>query len=155
MSPSWKATFAAGAAAGVLDFAFACVYSWALGGTARGVALSVASGLLGREARAGGPAIVALGVALHFLIATTAAGVFVLAARRLRLLTGRPVLAGLLYGAAVYFFMAFVVVPLSAAPQGSPTLLRRAVMLAGHLVFVGLPISLVARRILRRAGSGT
>ena len=148
MSRPWRATLAAGAAAGVLDFAFACVYSWALGGTPVRVAQSVAAGLLGRDSYAGGAATAVLGVLLHFFIATSAAGVFVLASRRLRFLLERPWLAGVLYGAVVWFVMAFVVVPLSAAPQGSPTLLRRAIMLGGHFLFVGLPISLVARRLL-------
>lgn len=149
MSPAVRATLLAGLWAGSLDFAFACVYSAVLGGTPVRVAQSVAAGLLGRDAYAGGATTAALGVALHFTIATGAAAVFVLASRRLRFLVERPVAAGLLYGAAVYFFMAFAVVPLSAAPQGSPTLLRRAVMLGGHLLFVGLPIALVARRALR------
>ena len=148
MKANLRATLAAGATCGTLDFAAACVYSAVLGGTPVRVAQSVASGLLGRESFDGGAGSAALGVLLHFFIATSAAGVFVLASRRIRFLLARPWLAGILYGAAVYFFMAFVVVPLSAAPPGSPTLLRRAVMLGIHLLFVGLPIALVARRML-------
>jgi len=59
----------------------------------------------------------------------------------------RAVLFGLLYGVAVYFFMNYLVLPLSAVAR-SPFhfgLFLNGVI--GHALFVGLPIALYARRI--------
>ena len=68
----------------------------------------IASGALGRSAFQGGLVTAALGAAFHFSIAWAAAGVFVFATRRLEILKTHAVPAGLLYGAAVYFFMNYL-----------------------------------------------
>lgn len=139
--------FIAGLIAGVLDLTAACVYSWARAGvTPVRVFHSVASGVLGPSAFTGGAKAAALGVALHFLIATTWAAVFYVASRRIRFLINQPVVAGLIYGVVVYLFMNFVVLPLSAVT-------RRPVPLSGRIYgaliimfFVGLPIALIVRQ---------
>ena len=79
----------------------------------------IASGALGQSAFQGGLATAALGAAFHFSIAWVAAAVFMLASRRLEILKARAVLAGLLYGAAVYLFMNYLVLPLSAVAAGT------------------------------------
>ena len=104
---------------------------------------SIASGLLGRAAFDGGLATAALGLFLHFFIATTAAAVFVGASRFLPLLVRQPAPCGLAYGVAVYFFMKYVVLPLSAVARIGP--FEPAAMI-GHALLVGLPIALLARR---------
>jgi uncharacterized membrane protein YagU involved in acid resistance len=73
-----------------------------------------------------------------------AAAVFVLASRRLETLKTHAVLAGLLYGAAVYFFMNYLVLPLSAVAAGTFQLGLLLNGVIGHALFVGLPISLFA-----------
>ena len=103
---------------------------------------SVATGVLGRAAFSGGASTAVLGLGLHFLIATGAAAVYYLASRRIALLREQPLLAGPLYGIAVYLFMNRVVIPLSAArPQ--PLTLKMAAI---HVACVGLPIALAVRR---------
>ena len=105
----------------------------------------IASGALGKSAFRGGLATAALGAAFHFSIAWVAAAVFVLATRRLETLKTHAVPAGLLYGAAVYFFMNYLVLPLSAVAAGRFQLgLLNGVI--GHALFVVFPISLFARR---------
>ena len=112
---------------------------------------SIASGLVGREAAVrGGFVTAALGMLLHFFIATTAAAVYVAASSKLRLLLERSVACGLAFGVAVYFFMKEVVVPLSAARPIPFTWAG----LVGHALLVGLPIALVARRSLGNASQG-
>ncbi len=107
---------------------------------------SVASGLVGREAAVrGGLPMAALGMLLHFFIATTAAAVYVAASSRLRMLLEHAVPCGLAFGVAVYFFMKEVVVPFSAA---RPISFKWA-GLVGHALLVGLPIALLARHGLR------
>jgi len=107
---------------------------------------SVASGLLGRAAYRGGLATAALGMFLHFFIATTAAAVYVGPSRKWPLLVRRPVPCGLAFGTAVYFFMKYVVLPLSAVSRLTP--FEPAAMI-GHAFLVGLPIALFAS--LRRS----
>lgn len=111
---------------------------------------SVASGLLGREAYGGGFATAALGLFLHFFIATTAAAVYVAASGRAPLLVRGAVPIGLVFGVAVYFFMKYLVLPLSAVPRLTPFDPRAMI---GHAFLVGLPIALFARRGSRPPGS--
>jgi len=76
-----------------------------------------------------------------------AAAVFVLATRRSEILKTHAVLAGLLYGTAVYFFMNYLVLPLSAVAASTFHLGLFLNGVIGHALFVGLPISLFARRV--------
>jgi hypothetical protein len=136
-----------GLVAGTLDLTAACVTSWfrAGAGPVR-VMQSVASGLLGAESYTGGPRTAALGVALHFLIATVATAVFYFASRKLRFMVEHPITAGLLYGVAVYLFMNFVVLPLSAFPQRTaPPLSGRSIGLLVIMFCIGLPIAAIVR----------
>ena len=99
-----------------------------------------------KSAFQGGLVTAALGAAFHFGIEWMAAAVFVLASQRLQVLKAHAVPAGLLYGAAVYFFMNYLVLPLSAV---APARFQLGLFLngvIGHALFVGLPISLFARR---------
>ena len=106
----------------------------------------IASGLLGPSSFEGGLSTAALGTVFHFFIAFVAATVFVLAARRLPILNSRPIASGLLYGIAVYFFMNYLVLPLSAVTPSPFSLGMLLNGVIGHAVFVGLPIALYARK---------
>ncbi len=135
----------AGAIAGLLDIA-AAIIIWALRGAQPiRVLQGVASGLLGRAAYSGGIPTAALGLLLHFFIATTVAAVYYAASRKWRRLAQQPALFGPLYGVAVYLFMYRVVLPLSAFP-GRPLPLGMALlMVAVHITCVGIPIAWVVR----------
>ncbi len=142
---------AAGLLAGVMDITAACVTAWALRGISPvRVLQSVASGLLGAISFQGGAKTAALGLALHFLIATTAAAVFYAASRKLSFLMRQPVMSGIAYGIAVYLFMNLVVLPLSAAHPRYTTL-GVIVQLIVHMLCVGLPISLAVQRFSKAA----
>jgi len=140
----------AGLTAGVLDLTAATVASIANGGTFERVLRSIASGWLGKAARDGGAGVLALGFATHFLIATLWAALYVLLSRRFKVLIERPWIAGPLYGLFVYVCMYRVVMPLSAIATAPPVRLQA---IAIHLTCVGLPIALVASRILRARSS--
>jgi len=146
-SKTYRAIFWAGLIAGTLDITAACISSWLRGGvTPLQVLRYVAGGLLGPQARQGGMGTAALGLALHFLIATTWAAIYYAASRKLTVLVRRPVLCGLLYGIPVWCVMNLVVVPLSALPRVTFTL--SGVLIGGTILMVciGLPIALVVRR---------
>lgn len=133
-----------GVVVGVVDLAYAIlVYS-----PRRPILIPqhIASGVLGMKSFSGGTASAALGVVLHFVISIGAAAVYYVASRKLRFLVHRPVTCGLVYGAAVYLVMHFVIIPLSAAaPSGLP-LTYKVVEFFEHWVAVGLPIALSVRR---------
>src|SRR5262249_36337742 len=96
----------------------------------------------------GGVATALVGVGVHFLIAFSAATVFTVTASRLRPLRDAFVPAGLAFGVAVYFFMNYVVIPLSAIPPSPFSLPLFVNGVVGHAFFVGLPIAYYAHRHL-------
>jgi len=142
----------AGAVAGTLDLTGAIVVSW-LRASVEPVRVmqSIAAGLLGAASYTGGAGTAVLGVALHYMIATSWAAIFYLASRRVKFLSERWALAGPIYGIGVYAFMNFVVLPLSALPppKNPPTLTGRLIGLSLIMFCIGLPIA----AIVKRAGS--
>lgn len=141
------AIFWGGLAAGVLDITAAFV-RW---GHPVGILKGIASGLLGPRAFQGGSGTAILGLGLHFLIAFSAAAVYYAASRKLDFLIQRAVLWGFLYGIAVYMFMSWIVVPLSAFPKSKAPFSLTAVALSvlTHMFCVGLPIALAVRHYSR------
>jgi hypothetical protein len=146
-SRAFRAILWGGLMAGVFDIIFAFVFYSLKGSTPLRILRSVASGLLGADAPKGGLGTAALGLVLHFVIAFGAAAVYYAASRGLKVLVRRAVVCGLLYGVAVYLFMNFVVLPLSAIPF-KPTYPLDVLLigLAGHMLLIGLPIALAVRR---------
>jgi uncharacterized membrane protein YagU involved in acid resistance len=106
---------------------------------------TIASGVLGMKSYGGGMASAGLGVFLHFVIALGAATVYYLASRKLPFLVRRAFIGGIIFGALVYLFMHFVVLPLSAVPPGHTRFVYQAFEFVEHWFCVGLPISLSVR----------
>jgi len=106
----------------------------------------IASGLLGPSSFRGGLVTAAMGTVFHFCIAFAAAAVYVLASQQITVLKSRAVLFGVLYGVAVYFFMNYAVLPLSAVGRSPFSLGLFLNGVIGHAVFVGLPIAFYARK---------
>lgn len=141
-----QAIFWGGLVAGVLDATDGVIAYGTQGLNPIQVLQYIASGAMGKSAFQGGIASAALGAAFHFLIAWVAAVVFVFASQPVRALKTHAVPAGLFYGAAVYFFMNYLVLPLSAVANSTFQLGLFINGVIGHALFVGLPISLFARR---------
>ena len=136
-----------GLIAATCDITYAVGYSAWRGVAPMRILQSVASGLLGKPAFDGGAATAVLGLCLHYAICIVAAAVYWHAARRLAWLTGHAVPAGLAFGLAVYGFMNYVVLPLSAFPFPlHPAALTVVTGLLVHMVGVGLPIALCTRK---------
>lgn len=145
-SNAYRTTLLAGLIAGTLDITAACITSTLRGGTPLRVLRYVAGGLLGPEAFAGGLGIAALGLLLHYCIATTWAAVYYAASRKLTLLVRQPILCGLLYGIVVWCVMNLVVLPLSALPKATFTLSGVLIGATILMFCIGLPIALIVRR---------
>lgn len=151
-----RATLWGGLLAGLADAIYPTLYYGWQGVSPVRVWQSVAAGLLTRErAVAGGIPTAALGLVIHFFIASTAAAVYVLASRVWPVLVRRAVLCGSLYGLWVYVFMNSVVIPLSALPPRRASWIQPTLTfflgLVVHMFGVGLGISLPARREALRA----
>ena len=113
----------------------------------------IAEALIGPASQRGGAATAALGLLMHFAIATFWTAVFYLASRRFPVLVARPLVFGPLYGALVFVLMYRVAIPLVLAlnalylaefdPAVPPLRVRQLVV---HLLCVGLPIALAVAR---------
>lgn len=145
---------AAGVVTGFVDGLFAiglgCLYGAACAPvrTFQGIA----AGLLGRDtALAGGAATFVLGLVLHVFIATgwaTLYGVLYQSWPRLRQLTGTVTglaVAATVCGMLVWVAMNRLIVPLSFARPATPFTEIWWVLLLGHPLFVGLPITAIVR----------
>jgi hypothetical protein len=153
---SFVTTLSIGLLAGTLDITDNLIFNQWRGITPTMVFRYLASGLIGvKAARAGGLASVVLGVAIHYTIALIWTVLFYAASRKLPILSRRPVLSGLIYGGAIYLFMNFIILPLSAVPhpRSAITLASRINGVLALLLFIGLPISLLVRRSLTQAKS--
>jgi hypothetical protein len=146
-----RAIAAGGLVVGVLDLADALIFFGLRGAAPMRICQSIASGLLGRAAFDGGWTTAALGVVLHFVIATLIVAVLVLAAQRLPSLARQPWIVGPIYGVVAFLVMNLVVVPLSAAngsfPQGAG--LVNGILI--HIFGVGVPAAFAARASSRTA----
>ncbi len=138
-----------GLVAGSFDITYACTF-WYLkrGVLPSRVFQSVASGLLGDASFTGGWRTAALGLALHYFIATSMAVTYYLFARRWSDLWEKPFVYGPMYGVLLYGIMNYIVVPLSAANPGSRNLLWVLLSIAVHAFLIGTPCAIFARRAM-------
>ena len=146
MSRTSRAVLQAGLTCGGLDITAALVVYGSFGLRPIRLLQGIAAGLLGRRAFEGGLATAFLGLLCHFLIAFSAAAVYVAMSRRFSFLVRHAVASGVLFGIAVYFFMNRVVVPLSAAVKYPFSVEGMIIGVVIHIFCVGLPISLTVRR---------
>jgi hypothetical protein len=144
------AIFWGGLIAGVLDLIYAVASVTLRGYPAIVLPQAIASGLYGMNSFKGGIPTAITGVALEFLITFVATAVYYVASRRLTFLVRQAVLWGLIYGVAIYLFMNFVVVPLSAAPKFDHTWASRAGDFVVHMLFIGLPMAFSVRHYSAR-----
>jgi len=147
LSPAKAIAFGA-LTVGTLDILDAFIYFYIRSG-ARPMRIlqGIAAGLLGRTAAIqGGVKTAALGLALHFLIATCIVTVYFLASRVIPVLRRRTLICGVIYGPMVWAFMNYVVIPHSATGGGgtpvTPVLINGLLI---HIFGVGLPSALFAR----------
>jgi uncharacterized membrane protein YagU involved in acid resistance len=146
-----KAILIGGLIAGVLDITYACIF-FGLRSHVTPIRIfqSVARGARGQQAFQGGLKTAALGLFFHFLIALTAAAVYLLASRVLRVMVTQPVVCGILYGLCVYLFMYGLVMRYSKIQSTTlPWSYPWAVLIPNlliHMFGIGLPIALAVRR---------
>ena len=139
-----------GLLAGALDITAAFVVYGMFGARPIPILQGIAAGVLGPRSSQGGYATAALGLFFQFVVAGGAASVYYVIARIFPSVLQHAVMAGIVYGPVVYFFMNRVVVPLSSARKFPFSMKMMLIGLAIHIVCVGLPIALAARRCAER-----
>lgn len=135
-----------GLTCGVLDITAALVVYGYLGAKPLRLLQGIAGGLLGPRTYNGGIATALLGLLCHFVIAFSAAAIYVAGSRLAPFLVRHAVISGALYGVVVYFFMNRVVVPVSAATKFPFSFKMMIIGVVIHIFCVGLPIALAVRR---------
>ena len=143
--------------AGTLDILSAFVFAGMAGMTPMGVLQFVASGPFG-DAPTETPGWAAAGLAVHYAIMACMAAAYMIAAGRYPALLRRPILAGSLYGFALWILMYWIVRPLrwpalwlpaAYATKTAPEIAWRVGnALFSHCLLVGIPIALIAARHL-------
>jgi len=140
-----KASLTGGLIAGTVDIvAAALVYHV----DPRRILQSVAVGVLGRGSFQMGLHSVLTGAFWQVVISLGAAFIYCAAATRLNVLRRRPLVCGLLFGAACNLFLFFIVIPLSAAKQGVIGSYGFNMNLLLNTLLFGTPIAYAARRLL-------
>lgn len=148
---AFRAVLMIGCTVWLLDGAAAVITAYARNGVPPDrVFKYISSALMGMPAFSGGPAVILLGVFLHFLVALGWGALFFFAYPRLRFLQGNKWLIGCLYGLFVWVMMSLVIVPLTQVPQAKFNLQGAAVGWVVHMLCVGLPIVLITRGWYRR-----
>jgi uncharacterized membrane protein YagU involved in acid resistance len=136
-----------GLIAGVLDSIDGVVaYYLASGFNPIQVLQFIASGLYGAAAFQKGLFSAFVGLVAHFFIAFVVAGIYVGASRAWPVLRIHAIGWGLVYGAAVFLVMNFLVLPHTAVVRSALSMPMFLNGILGHALFVGLPIGLAARR---------
>lgn len=146
-SSAWRNVITGGLVMGTLDLIFACSF-WSLshGVPPMRILQSIAAGVQGTAAFAGGVSSALLGAACHYFIATTMVLAYYLVGARFATLLQHPVRYGLPYGLLLYATMTWLVVPLSNAPTpkaSNPTWTIASIVM--HLI-LGVICAWYARR---------
>lgn len=137
--------------AGTLDILSALLLALSRNLPVQSMLKAIASGVLGAPAFRGGTGTAALGLGLHFAIMLGIATAYWLLLSERAIARSVPIVAGAMFGVAVYAVMNLVVLPLSLIafkPSYAPMVLLRDLTI--HIAFVGIPIALVMRAMLQK-----
>lgn len=110
----------------------------------------ISSGVFGKAAFSGEPAMAWWGLLFHYLIALTWSFVFFVIYPKIPGLSKHPVATGLVYGLLVWCVMNLVVLPLSQVPHGPLRLVNSVINILILMAMIGLPLSFIARKYYTR-----
>ena len=136
---------------GTLDILFAVILTLMRGKEPAAMLRFVASGPF-PDASDWGAGGSVLGLAVHYTLMAIMVAAFVLIARSRPTLLDKPLLWGSVYGLITYAVMNLIVIPLRFPAGWPPKPLAIGTQLFAHIVLVGIPTALIARRYLRQRG---
>jgi hypothetical protein len=138
------------AISGTLDIAFAMILTLLFGREIGNMLRFVASGPFPQATEWGAGGAI-LGLVVHFALMAILAIAFMLVIRQRPELVRKPIAAGIIYGLITYVAMNLIAVQLRFHPGFPPKPLSIATQLFAHIVLVGIPMALIARRYFPRA----
>ena len=143
----FKTIFWSGLVAGILDGVASIIvlHAW-FKLTPPQVMQWIASGIYSTAAFAGGTFTVIAGVFFHFVVAYVLAIIYFFAFPRIKFLSARPVLSGILFGLGIFLVMNLLVIPASNIQKSPFDPGLAAVSIAWHMLLVGLPIALITKK---------
>ena len=149
MRPSiWKPIAVGTLVCGTLDILLAVILTLWRGKEPAAMLRFVASGPF-PDATNWGTNGALLGLATHFALMAIMIAVLVLVVRARPRLLDKPLPTAVGYGLVTYFIMNWLVVPLRFDAPLPPSMLSIVTQLFAHIVLVGIPATLIARRYLR------
>lgn len=149
MRPSiWKPIAVGALVCGTLDILLAVILTLWRGKEPAAMLRFVASGPFPGAVEMGTNGAL-LGLATHFALMAIMVAVLVLVVRARPRLLDKPYRTALVYGLITYVVMNLVVVPLRFGTPLPPSMLSIVTQLFAHIVLVGIPATLIARRYLR------
>ena len=137
-----------GVTVGVLDALAATLLTVARGRSPVRTWQGVASGLLGEASFDGGIPTMLVGLLVHFFIAFSVVTVYHLVSKRWAMLWRQPLIWGPVYGILVHLFMQHVVLALRFPDQPVTQLAPYIRQIIVHIICVGTPAALWARRAI-------
>ena len=138
-----------GLISGMLDATAGVVVYWIFKGlNPLQVLQYIASGVFGPQIINGSFIYVVIGLVLHFIIAFAFAIAYYLAYPFIKSFAKNTYVNGLLYGAFIWVFMNYVVLPNSNIPH-SPKDFVSVLELIWHSALVGLPIAIITEKKLK------
>lgn len=139
-----KTILLSGLAAGILDaMAGVIVYYIWFGFNPGQVLQYIAAGVYGPAAINGGTGMILAGLFFHFLIAYVVAAIYFYAYPAIAVLNKYKIIAGLVYGLAIWLVMNMLVLPNTNLPAAPFDLGLAATGIIWHMLLVGLPIALI------------
>lgn len=146
--PLWRPVIVATLLCGTLDILFAIILTLLNGKSPAAMLRFVASGPF-PSASNWGAAGSLVGLAVHYSLMAIMVVAFVAAARSIPTLTDRPIGWGIAYGIATYVMLDLLILPMRFAAAWPPRPISIGTQLFAHIVLVGIPTALIARRHLR------
>ena len=135
--------------AGAVDILYAALMSSIFGRGPAAMLRTVASGPFPSATDWGATGSI-LGLAVHFLLMAIMVTCFMVAARNWPALLAKPIQAGVIYGLVTYVVMNWIVVPVRFDAPLPPQPRAIVSQLFAHIALVGIPIALIAAKMLRR-----
>lgn len=146
-STALKTILLSGLTAGILDATAGVIvyYAW-LGFNPLQVLQFIAAGVYGPAAINGGAAMILAGLFFHFLIAYVVAVIYFYAYPAISILNKYKIVAGLVYGIAIWLVMNLLVLPNTNLPAAPFDLGLAITGIIWHMLLVGLPIALITAK---------
>lgn len=139
--------FIAGLIVGTLDILSAIVYfTLVTHGPVRTLLAYIGSGVFGKAAFSGDPAMPWWGLLFHYCIALIWSCIFFLIYPKIAAMRRYPVATGLSYGLIIWCIMQLIILPLSNVPHGPVHLVSSLINIVILMVMIGLPLSFMARK---------